>query len=69
LLVLVEELNGGMEGWKVGGVAQVVKCLPSKYEALSSNPITAKTNQTKKPQNTELKQSSFGGFDFLVVSQ
>jgi hypothetical protein len=27
---------------KAGEVAQVVKCLPSKCEALSSNPTTAK---------------------------
>jgi hypothetical protein len=27
---------------RVGGVAQVVKRLPSKYEALSSNPSTGK---------------------------
>jgi hypothetical protein len=29
-----------------GGVAQVVKLLPSKHEALSSNPSTAKTKKT-----------------------
>jgi hypothetical protein len=27
------------KGW---GLAQVVKCLPSKYKSLSLNPITAK---------------------------
>jgi hypothetical protein len=27
---------------RAGGVAQVVECLPSKWEALSSNPVKAK---------------------------
>jgi hypothetical protein len=27
---------------KAGGVAQVVECLPSKYEALISNPVLKK---------------------------
>jgi hypothetical protein len=31
-----------------GGVAQAVECLPSKLEAMSSNPNTAKKKQTKK---------------------
>jgi hypothetical protein len=30
------------------GVFQVVECLPSKHEALSSNPITAKSIKNKK---------------------
>jgi hypothetical protein len=34
---------------RVGGVAQVIEYLPSKHEALSSNPpITAKKKKKKK---------------------
>jgi hypothetical protein len=32
-------------GW-TGRVVQVVECLPSKHEALSSNPNTAKTKKS-----------------------
>jgi hypothetical protein len=32
------------KGWS-GGVAHVVECLPSKCEALSSNPITEKKKE------------------------
>jgi hypothetical protein len=31
-----------------GGMAQVVDCLPSKHEALSSNPSTDKKKQRKE---------------------
>jgi hypothetical protein len=31
-----------------GGGAQVLELLPSKYEAMSSNPSTAKINKLKK---------------------
>jgi hypothetical protein len=37
-----------------GGVAQEEKHLPSKYEALSSNPSTSKNNNNKK-ENTARK--------------
>jgi hypothetical protein len=30
------------------GVSQVVECLPTKYDALSSNPSTAKEKERKK---------------------
>jgi hypothetical protein len=33
---------------RAGGMAQVVKCLPSKHGALSSTPITNKKNKSKK---------------------
>jgi hypothetical protein len=32
---------------RAGGVAQVVDCLPRIYEALSSNPSTAKNNNKR----------------------
>jgi hypothetical protein len=35
-----------------GGVAQVVKLLPSKREALSSNPCTRKKKKKKKEDHT-----------------
>jgi hypothetical protein len=41
---------------QVGGVAQVAECLPSKpskSEALSSNPITAKKKKKKKKKKKE----------------
>jgi hypothetical protein len=34
---------------RAGGVADVVEHLPSKSEALSSNPSTTKNKQTKTP--------------------
>jgi hypothetical protein len=34
-----------------GGVAQVVECLPSKCEALSSNSSTEKTKKLKKKRS------------------
>jgi hypothetical protein len=38
-----------------GGVAQVVKCLPSKCEILSSNPsATAKKTRTKQNNKKEV---------------
>jgi hypothetical protein len=33
---------------RAGKVAQVVKCLPSKHEALSSNPVQQKKKKKKK---------------------
>jgi hypothetical protein len=32
---------------RAGGVAQVVECLPSQHEALSSNPCTTKNKEIK----------------------
>jgi hypothetical protein len=40
---------------KVGGLAQVVELLPSKYEALNSNPNTAKRNKTWKVKRHRTK--------------
>jgi hypothetical protein len=34
--------------WKFGGVTQAVEHLPSKCEALSSNPSTTKKNEKEK---------------------
>jgi hypothetical protein len=43
------------------GVTQVVECLPSKYETLSSNPSTTKNqNQTNKQKN----QTKFTDFQY-----
>jgi hypothetical protein len=38
-----------LEGWQV---AQAAECLPSKHEALSSNPSTIKKNYIKKQNST-----------------
>jgi hypothetical protein len=38
---------------RAGGVAQAVECLPSKCEALNSNPSTAKKNNNKKKMSTD----------------
>jgi hypothetical protein len=44
------KLNGG---WSV---AQVVETLPSKQEALSSNPRSIKNKRTKSPKNDNERQ-------------
>jgi hypothetical protein len=36
---------------RAGGVAQMIACLPSKCEALTSNPSTAKKEKEKKLQH------------------
>jgi hypothetical protein len=47
---------------QAGVLAPVVKCLPTKYEALSSNPIHVKQNKTNtKPTNqTQIKKPRSG---------
>jgi hypothetical protein len=36
------------ERWiRAGGIAQVIECLPSKYEALSSNPAPPQKKKKK----------------------
>jgi hypothetical protein len=37
-----------------GTMAQIVECLPSKCEALSSNPCNAKQQQQQKPNKQKL---------------
>jgi hypothetical protein len=37
---------------RAGGLTQVIECLPSKHEALSSNPNTAKTKTTTNSRNS-----------------
>jgi hypothetical protein len=53
----------------VGGMAQVVQCLPSKYEALNSNPSTSKKNffQGRKQDHVHaafLKSRSHGSVKY-----
>jgi hypothetical protein len=43
-----------------GGVAQEEKHLPSKYEALSSNPSTSKNNNKKENTARKIKQRRKG---------
>jgi hypothetical protein len=43
---------------RTGGVAQVVKCLPSKCEALSSNPNTEKKKKVYLKNGQGLKAST-----------
>jgi hypothetical protein len=41
---------------RAGKVAQVVECLPSKYEALSSNPVLERKKKKKKKTTEKRKQ-------------
>jgi hypothetical protein len=57
-----------------GGVAQVIESLPSKCEALSSNPITSKKKKREKKKNSSKKKVlidclfvDFGSYRLLVV--
>jgi hypothetical protein len=57
---------------RIGGVTQVVACLPSKHEALSSNPSTIKTKQKPK---TKLKNKivstseKWVGLEIIMLSK
>jgi hypothetical protein len=43
------------EAKRAGGMAQVVESLPSKTEALSSNPITTPPKQSRPTENSSNK--------------
>jgi hypothetical protein len=47
--------------WRAGGMGQVVECLPTKHEALSSSPSTAKKTQTTATATTEFLLERVGG--------
>jgi hypothetical protein len=52
---------------KAGGVAQVVAYLPSKFEALSSNPMTTKKKKKVKRYPMELEKHHIADSTFITI--
>jgi hypothetical protein len=51
-----------------GGVAQMIERLPTKYEALSSNPVTIKNKKRKILLSLFLRRANEGLQDVCIFS-